>query len=115
MLPECWISSQKWFPQYISRFPEHISWFPEHISRFPEHISRFPEYMSWFPEIVSRFPEYISQVPEYMSWFPKIVSRIWWPPLPLGVKNVKIQENSKKKSGDLRGALRDPLQPFLGP
>ena len=31
------------------------------------------------------------------------------PPPPLGVKNVKIL----KKSGDLRGSLRDPLQPCL--
>ena len=36
------------------------------------------------------------------------------PPPPLCVENVKIRENSEK-SGDLRGSLRDPLQPFLGP
>ena len=35
------------------------------------------------------------------------------PPL-LGVENVKIRENSEK-SGDPRGSLRDPLQPFLDP
>ena len=35
-------------------------------------------------------------------------------PPPLVVENVKIQENSEK-SGELRGSLRDPLQPFLGP
>ena len=34
-------------------------------------------------------------------------------PPPLGVENVKIQENSEKKSGDLRGS--PSLQPFLGP
>ena len=33
------------------------------------------------------------------------------PPPPLGVKNVKIQENSEKIRGP-PGDLRDPLQPF---
>ena len=36
------------------------------------------------------------------------------PSPPLGVENVKIRENSEK-SGDPRGSLRDPLQPFLAP
>ena len=41
-----------------------------------------------------------------------LVKDLMTPP-PLGVENVKIQENSKK-TGDLRGSLMDPLQPFLG-
>ena len=36
------------------------------------------------------------------------------PSPPLGVKNVKIRENSEKKSGDPRGSPRDPLQTLLG-
>ena len=36
-------------------------------------------------------------------------------PPPPGVKNVKIMENSEKKTGDPRRSLRDLLQPFLGP
>ena len=42
-----------------------------------------------------------------------LVQDLMTPP-PLGVENVKIQENSEKIK-DLRGTLRDPLQPFLGP
>ena len=36
------------------------------------------------------------------------------PSPPLGVENVKFGK-ILKKSGDLRGSLKDPLQPFLGP
>ena len=50
-------------------------------------------------------------VPQNFRQFPSIGSD---DPPPLGVENVKIRK-ILKKSGDLRGTLRDPLQPFLGP
>ena len=88
---------------------------------FPFPFPLFPFFL--FPSF-----SFCSSLPHFSFFFPGtiffppplaivfcIIYTPGWPPTPLGIENVQFQENSEKKSGEVRGSLRYPILPFLGP